>query len=348
MLQANKFKQSIEKQWYGKPSWLWLLAPLSGVFWGLSHLRKKMLSAKAYHAPCPVIIVGNIAVGGTGKTPLIIALANALQRAGFSPAIVSRGYGAAFNDVTLVPPAADPKIFGDEPVLIANSCDCPVIIAKKRVLGVQTAHQAYACNVVLCDDGLQHYALGRSFEIAVFDGTRGVGNGWCLPVGPLRELPSRLARVNFTVINGQTLVNMPAMPTQVGYFSLRPVGWVNVKTGLCKVLGGLPWAAETGNNKQRVIAAAGIGNPQRFFEVLQTLGVFFETKVFADHHSYNAQDFAIANGRPVVMTAKDAVKCRAFAQPNWWYLAVEAELPIELEHAVIEHCQQWPQTQELV
>ncbi|MDZ7924305.1 MAG: tetraacyldisaccharide 4'-kinase [Marinagarivorans sp.] len=334
-------QQSVEKQWYGKPHWLWLLAPLSLVFWGLSRVRKPLQTLGAKPLTCPVIVVGNIAVGGTGKTPLIIALANTLINAGFSPAIVSRGYGVEIKTPTLVPPNGDTLIFGDEPVLVANSCACPVIISQNRTAAVIAAQQTYGCDVVLSDDGLQHYRMARSFEIAVFDGARGIGNGWCLPVGPLRELSSRLDSVDFVVINGEgELPHTSKKP--VVHFSLQPMGWVNVKTGRSKALSPLPWLAETGNNKHRILAVAGIGNPQRFFNTLTELGAFFNPKPHADHHIFTEYDFELANGGPVVMTAKDAVKCRDLAESNWWYLAVEASLPLALAQAVIDHCKQWP------
>ena len=333
-------QQHVEKQWYGQPHWLWLLAPLSLIFLGVSWMRKKIQKASTKAPACPVIVVGNIAVGGTGKTPLIIALANALIDAGLHPAIVSRGYGVEAKTPALVPPAGDTSAYGDEPVLIANSCACPVIICNNRTAAVLAAQQTYGCNVVLSDDGLQHYRMARSFEIAVFDGARGTGNGWCLPVGPLRELSARLDSVNFVAINGEgELTHTPKAP--VAHFDLQPVGWVNVKNGRFKKLSPLPWLAETGNNKHRILAVAGIGNPQRFFNTLTVLGAFFNPKPHAVHHVFTEYDFELANGGPVVMTAKDAVKCRELAESNWWYLAVEATLPPALKQAVIAHCKEW-------
>ncbi|HEY7771631.1 MAG TPA: tetraacyldisaccharide 4'-kinase [Marinagarivorans sp.] len=332
-------KRSIEKQWYGKPTWLWLLAPLSMLFVWLSRYRKKTLQKRAYHAHCPVIVVGNIAVGGTGKTPAIIALVKLLKASGYRPAVVSRGYGAKLpadiKKPAIVMQNADALAYGDEPVLIANSAQCPVWIASDRVAAVKAAEQQ-GSNVILSDDGLQHYKMARSFEIAVQDSVRGLGNGWCFPVGPLRELPERLATVDF-VLNNCTGADNAKPSRDDNAMRLQPVAWVNVRSGARMSVSALPWRGETGAN-QRVFALAGIGNPSRFFRSLEQLNVFFEPKAFADHHVYSAGDFDLVNGRPVVMTAKDAVKCRAFAEPNWWYLDVEAELPESLNARVLSHC----------
>lgn len=336
MSTLQKIQQSVERQWYNKPTWLYALAPLSGVFLGLSQLRKKRQQRKAYTASCPVIVVGNIALGGTGKTPVIIALAKALKDAGFMPGIVSRGYGASITTDGLVhslPFGADAQTYGDEPALIAQKSDCPVWIATDRVAAVKAAEYA-GCNVILADDGLQHYKMGRSFELVVQDASRGTGNGWCLPVGPLRELPERLNSVDYVLHNCAEDVDSKDFSHS---FRLKPAGWINVKTGLCQALTALPWRGETGT-KQRVLAVAGIGNPARFFSTLQRLGVFFEPLSFPDHHAFSTQDFALANGLPVVMTAKDAIKCQRFAEENWWYLSVEANLPQDLLHRIIQHC----------
>ncbi|WP_053981452.1 tetraacyldisaccharide 4'-kinase [Marinagarivorans algicola] len=346
MSRLQKIQHSVERQWYSKPTWLYALAPLSGVFLGVSRLRKKYQQHKAYKAACPVIVVGNIAVGGTGKTPVIIALAKALKDAGFMPGIVSRGYGASMTTDGLVhalPFGADAHTYGDEPVLIAQKSDCPVWIATDRVAAVKAAEYA-GCNVILADDGLQHYKMGRSFELVVQDANRGTGNGWCLPVGPLRELPERLNSVDYVLNNSS---EQSELASSNNAFSLKPAGWVNVKTGLCQALTALPWRGETGT-KQRVLAVAGIGNPARFFKTLQRLEVFFKPQSFPDHHAFSAQDFALANGLPVVMTAKDAIKCQHFAEENWWYLSVEADLPQDLLHRIIQHCEMFESTKPVI
>lgn len=338
-------RSNIEKQWYGKPTWLWLLLPLSGVFWGLSRLRKKKLQKKAFTPACPTIIVGNISVGGTGKTPLIIALVDALKNAGLDVVVISRGYGANSpesirHSVIRVPIFEDSPTaaaeYGDEPLMIARQTQATVLICRNRVLAAEAAAKQYQADVVLCDDGMQHYALGRSFEIAVIDASRGIGNGWCLPVGPLRELPNRLKLVDWVVVNGE----VHALPedlkgsldhNSVTSVQLQPIVWVNVKTGERKALTDLFL-------RTTVSAIAGIGHPERFFSTLNQLGVAFKAYPFPDHHHYQPSDFSVLPSGPVVMTEKDAVKCQACAKDNWWYLAVEFNLPKVFTHAVIEHC----------
>jgi tetraacyldisaccharide 4'-kinase len=342
-------RQHIEHQWYGKTTWLWILVPFSMLFRLLSHWRKKFLQSNAYHAKCPVIVVGNIVVGGTGKTPVLIALVAALKEAGFNPAVVARGYGRATSKRAAplqVPHDGDAKTYGDEPILIAKNSHCPVWVAEDRAAAVQMAER-HGSDVILSDDGLQHYRMGRSFELVVQDGQRAYGNGWCLPVGPLREAPIRLSSVDYVLINTGALKlaedirdlsdDSSEATDDRCTMALHPSGWVNVKTGHCNAIASQPWRSQTGN-AQRVHAIAGIGNPLRFFDTLEQLNVRCECHSFPDHHPFSLNDFAIFNGQPVVMTAKDAVKCRAFAQPNWWYLSVQAVLPPSLVEKVIEHC----------
>ena len=352
-------QKNIEKQWYSKPSWLWLLAPLSGVFWGVSCARKKWLSQRAYTPTCPTLVVGNISVGGTGKTPFIIALANALKQAGLKPVVISRGYGATVEGVQCVPleafsidasssdsPPANAfddlaQTYGDEPVMIAQHTGCPVLVGRERTQAARLAVETYQADVILCDDGMQHYALGRTLEIAMIDARRGLGNGWCLPVGPLRELSSRLTQVDWTVINGEVehlpdelkrlLYSAPHIAVQ-----LQPVAWVNVKTGERKPLAFLLDTPEF--TKTPFNAIAGIGHPERFFATLQNLGLAFKPQAFPDHHRFEVSDFLDLPPHAVLMTEKDAVKCRAFAQDNWWFLAVEFTLPKLFIHNIIKHC----------
>lgn len=314
--------KAIEARWYGKPGWLLLLWPLSAIFRLLAWLRRHYQVARQERLAVPVIIVGNIAVGGTGKTPLLIALAKQLQHMGYSPGILSRGYGTALTavDIHWVNAASNSALVGDEPVLIAKNTGCPVVVCRDRVAAARGLIARDGCDVLLSDDGLQHYRLARHMEIAVVDGSRGFGNGYCLPTGPLREPKKRLRQVDWVLCNGPSGRQELEAWAPVS-MNLQPQVWRHVKTDQAVALGAADWL------NQRVYAIAGIGNPQRFFDSLTELGLSFDNRAFADHHPYHQEDFAAFGDNVVVMTAKDAVKCRDFARENWWYLDVAATLP---------------------
>lgn len=320
----------LERAWYDTTSrrTLWL-RPLSWLFRRLASARRRQQQADAVRLPVPVIVVGNITVGGTGKTPLILALAKHLQARGWQPGIISRGYGGRLESYpALVPPDGDPARYGDEPVLLARNSHCPVAVDPDRVRAAQFLLGTPAgCNLILSDDGLQHYRLARDIEIIVVDGRRLFGNGQCLPEGPLREPPSRLAEATFVVSNGS-----PARPLPVPTLTMQvlPQSWLQVRSGLRRAL------AE-GTPAGRVHAVAGIGNPQRFFDTLRALGLDVIEHAFADHHAFTASDLDFGDDCPVIMTSKDAVKCHAFAGEHVWALEVEAELPAALAHALQQH-----------
>lgn len=332
-----KFQQHVEKQWYGNPHWLRLLSPLGFAFGKLAANRRKQLQATAQQLPVPVIVIGNIMVGGTGKTPVIMALVKLLQTRGFKPAVISRGFGGSLTQrspkAVFVVEKVDPALYGDEPSLIYSTCNAPVYIGRNRL---QAAKQAIAdgAEVVLSDDGLQHYRLPRSFEIAVQDGERGLGNGKLLPVGPLRELPERLSEVDHVLINGtKSWPEIAKFNPKTSIASLAPSAWVNVKTSERLNIEKHPWG------ERAVCAVAAIGNPERFFTSLAQLDVALSRHPFKDHHQFTASDFAPMGDLPVVMTAKDAVKCQSFAKDNWWYLAVDMVLPKKLIEQVVQHCE---------
>jgi tetraacyldisaccharide 4'-kinase len=307
----------ITRLWQTSSIWVYLLLPLAWLYRAVVAMRRCCYQhglAKIYTPPVPVIIIGNISVGGTGKTPLVIAIACFLTQRGYKVGIVSRGYGGKAEAYPFwVKSTSSPQDAGDEPLLIARKTHCPVVVDPKRARGVQTLIQQHACDMVLADDGLQHYALARSIEIAVIDGVRRMGNGYCLPAGPLREPQKRLHGVDIIVSNGKAQVGEFAMQLKTeGMYSLvYPQHITPLST----------W------HGQRVHAVAGIGNPPRFFQLLRNHGLVLIEHEFADHHAYRACDLDFADDLPIVMTEKDAVKCAAFATKRHWYLAVAAELP---------------------
>ena len=312
-LSLNRWLQA---QWYGQTFPNPLLLPLEGLFRGAVALRRGAYCVglkKSERLPVPVIVVGNLTVGGTGKTPLVIWLAGFLERQGFRPGIVSRGYGGAKSRRPLaVKPNTDPRLAGDEPVLIARRTGRPVYVFSAKAEAARALLAETDCDLVIADDGLQHYALARDLEIAVIDGARGFGNGRCLPAGPLREPPERLGAVDLVVYSGAS---------RDGHFMALEGGEaVHLRDETRR----RPLASFVG---QPLYALAGIGHPERFFAHLRSHGLVFEPREFPDHHGYRQEDLAFAGETPLLMTEKDAVKCRAFAGPEHWYVPVEARLP---------------------
>jgi tetraacyldisaccharide 4'-kinase len=306
-------EQAVVKQWYSKPTWLWVFLPLMPLLWLVRLLRRWLLTARQSRLPVPVVIIGNINVGGTGKTPVIIALTHALQACGLWVGVVSRGYGGSFNGTVLsVDNNTDPSLCGDEPALLAQVLGCPVCVGRDRVAAAAELVRR-GCQVILSDDGLQHYRLGRDLEIIVLDKSRGLGNGWCLPMGPLREPARRLKQADWVLINGG------AGPDG---FVLQPRRWRHLASNEAYPVQPWPWGEQS-----QVCALAGIGNPERFFRSLEDWGLKVTRRALPDHHRFNPMDFAFADGQPLLITAKDAVKCRMLAPPNTWVLDVEAQLP---------------------
>jgi len=320
--------EQLARCWYRSCPWRFLLVPLSLVFLVVTSMRRWAYRSgwlRIARLSVPVVVVGNITAGGTGKTPLVIWLAERLKRAGYRPGIVSRGYGGRSKAATPVRPDSDPAAVGDEPVLLARRTACPVWVGRGRV---EAAQQLLAfhpeVDVILADDGLQHYALGRDVEVVVIDGERGFGNGWLLPAGPLREPRSRLRAVDAVVVNGgQALAQIPAPQ-----FAMALVGdrfWR---------LGQPESSVGAGCFAGRVVqAVAGIGNPERFFRKLRQLGIQIEAHARPDHHRYDVSDIPAGT---VLMTEKDAVKCAGFDLPDAWALAVDAELAPGLEKNILE------------
>lgn len=323
------------------PNAMWLerhwqrVTPISAALYPLSLLFRAVAAArrsayrhgvlKTQHIAVPVIVVGNITVGGTGKTPLVLWLAAFLEQHGMQPAIVSRGYRAEATSPRPVSAASDPARFGDEPVLLAQRSGCPVWIGKDRVAASRALLAAHpSTDIIISDDGLQHYRLARDVEIAVVDGARGLGNGLLLPAGPLREPPSRLASVDAVVVNGGAGASTPRA------YAMRLEG-----RDFRNLLNPEWLVGPEYFQRKRVHAIAGIGHPPRFFSHLAALGLQFEAIAFADHHAYTASEIAIPGAEAIVMTEKDAVKCAAFASEIHWALPVAAVPDPELGELVL-------------
>jgi len=307
----------LNKVWYEPHPALVVFVPLGLVYAAVAGTRRALYRTgflTRHHADVPVIVVGNLTVGGTGKTPLTIWLANFLRaELGYRPGIVARGYrGRARHWPQQVRPDSDPDTVGDEAIIIARRTGCPVAAGPDRVAAIDALLQHSDCDIVISDDGLQHYPLAGDVEIAVVDGVRRFGNGFCLPAGPLREPAGRLKSVDLIVTNGIA---------GRGEFAMR-----YVPRGLVPVGGGglIPLDAL---HPRRIHAVAGIGNPERFFRMLKGLGFDVIEHAFDDHHPFVRDDFRFADGLPIVMTEKDAVKCERLALANAYALPVDAELP---------------------
>jgi len=326
----------LEREWQRLGGGALLLLPLSLVMALIVALRRLAYRAgilPSWRAPVPVVVVGNITAGGTGKTPLTLAVLGALARRGFTPGVVSRGYGRVprnLNDplgvVRVYPDVATPEHFGDEPVLIALRSRVPVYVSHDRPAAARALLQAHPeVDVIVSDDGLQHYALARDVEIAVVDGERRFGNGLMLPAGPLREPVSRLSRVDAVVVNGGWSDSVPG--TRQFAMTLGGERFVALAGGRQATVEEFA-AAARGRN---VAAVAGIGYPERFFEHLARLGVEAKALPFPDHHGFQPKELKIPGAEIVVMTEKDAVKGAAFADSRLWFRRVDAILPPDFE-----------------
>jgi tetraacyldisaccharide 4'-kinase len=310
----------LQRRWYARgaaPPW-WTL-PVAAVFGGVSCLRRGLYRhgwLKSTHLPVPVIVAGNISVGGAGKTPLTIALAEGLRARGFKPGVVSRGYSGSARVPMLLDAQPDPAIVGDEPALIRSRTGAPVAIGADRVAASRLLLEA-GVDVIIADDGLQHYALGRDVEICVVDGERRFGNQQLLPAGPLREPLVRLRTVDFIVCNGGE-PQSGEIPMRLALRDAVSLVDPTRKRSLADFAG------------TRVHAVAGIGNPPRFFKSLRGRGIGIIEHPFPDHHRYTATELDFGDGAPVLMTEKDAVKCRALAAGHWWSVPVSAVLPDSL------------------
>ena len=320
----KQIEQFILRGWYQGAWWIILLAPLGWLTAFVARRRYRKYQAErdsSFIPPVPVVVVGNITVGGTGKTPFVAALVAQLKQQGLTPGIISRGYGSQAEQYPrLVTADDDAAESGDEPLMLARMTGAPVVIDPNRLQGLRYLLQHHPCDVVISDDGLQHYALPRDLEIVVLDGERQLGNGRCLPAGPLREPAERLQQVDWCVMNGSAQ------------------GWTHVPVQKMTLCAGDMVALQTGQQRPpdellerygTAHAVAGIGNPERFFKGLEQSGWTIIRHPFPDHHAYRPSDLAFGDDLPVIMTEKDAVKCHRFPPSdelkNSWYLPVEAE-----------------------
>jgi tetraacyldisaccharide 4'-kinase len=303
----------LNRIWYDRAAPPWWLLPLSLTYGAVAGSRRYLYARhwrRSIRISSPVIVVGNLSVGGTGKTPLVCWLVSRLIDMGFRPGVVTRGYGGSLRTVRLLGPSEDANIVGDEAILLARRTGAPVAVGRDRPAASQLLVNA-GCNVVVSDDGLQHYALARDCEIVVIDGDRRFGNGWLLPAGPLREAPTRLTGADAVVVNGGRVMVDGALTMRMEAKSA-----VGLTGGAIKPLDEFAG--------QCVHAVAGIGNPERFFNMLRSHGIEVIGHALPDHARLQAADISFDDQRPVLMTEKDAVKCASLAGSSHWYVPVTA------------------------
>ena len=301
--------------WYKKSLWLYLLYPFSLIFSYLTSLRrKKFLTNRitSFKSEVPIVVVGNLTIGGTGKTPLVKYIVTELKNKDYKPGIVSRGYGGKFKETLQVTSETPVKHTGDEAQILAK-LDVPFYIDKNRVRAVKKLSKNHDCDVIISDDGLQHYKMGRQVEIAVIDGKRRFGNNLTFPAGPLRESSKRIDTVDFIVNNSG--------PTEEGEYlmNISPTKFVHLKSGKS-------YSIENWPMHKQVHAVAGLGNPGRFFDLLDKLGFDIIRHPFPDHHNFLSSDIFYLDHLPIVMTEKDASKCKDFDNNKIWYLKIDADL----------------------
>jgi len=314
----------LERAWFDGSRWPYSLLPFEFLFTRLAARKRINDERQQWQPPIPVIVVGNISVGGTGKTPFTLALINYLREQGYTPGVVSRGYKANPPSTPYqVQASGAAELCGDEPLMMVQRSGVPLFIDPDRVNACKALIQQTACDIIISDDGLQHYRMGRTIEIAVIDGVRGLGNQHCLPVGPLREPVDRLNHVDMVVINGSPETAKGFQWEGAFSMKLKPSGLVSLADHSSVNIAQL--------SHQPVHAIAGIGNPARFFTSLRDQGCEVIEHCFNDHHQYTQEDITFGDGLPVIMTEKDAVKCRIFGGlTHTYYMPVDAILPSAL------------------
>ena len=313
-----------ESVWYEKHPLTLILLPLSLFYQVCIKIRNLLYTTRLlskYKVSVPVIVVGNITVGGNGKTPFVIWLCQFLTQKGYFPGIISRGYGGDCNkSPQLVTSDSSPSQVGDEPLLLAQRSGRPVIVFHNRYLAAVQLLKQTNCNILVCDDGLQHLSLERELEIVVIDGNRRFGNGYCLPAGPLRDSINRLSSVDIIVAKNKALKNEHLMNYE--YEDLQSIHIDKKSLNIQKLHG------------KTVHAVAGIANPFEFHSYLKNKGVKIIKHVFPDHHAYVASDLEFNDNLPIVMTEKDAVKCKTFVADNMWYLPIKARMDNKFHYEI--------------
>lgn len=320
MNNTSWLQQWLENIWYKGGKGKYLLLPLTGLYCAVNQFQYWKASRNSKNnskLTCPVIVVGNITVGGTGKTPLTVYLVKLLQQTGYKPAIITRGYG---GQATVWPQSvtteSEAQQVGDEAVLMASRTNVPVYAGADRMESIEQLLKNHDCDVIISDDGLQHYKMPRDLEIAVIDGTRLLGNELCLPAGPLREKKQKLDECDFVVVN--SVIDSQAVNSHWIQMKLEGDSLVNISTDQSQTL--------TDFSEIEVHAVTGIGNPQRFYKTLEQAGLKLITHSFPDHHDFKPSDIQFNDELPIVITEKDAVKCQKLVGDNVWYLPVSARL----------------------
>jgi tetraacyldisaccharide 4'-kinase len=299
-----------------------LLLPLSGLYCLVAIIRRKLYQLnikKSFSAQVPVIVIGNIVVGGSGKTPLLISLCDYVSSKGFKPGVVSRGYGGSVTSIKQVSSDDKAEQVGDEPLMISQRTNVPVVVGADRVSAINYLLANNQCDIVFSDDGLQHYRMRRDLDIAVIDAERKFGNGFCLPAGPLREPVSRLKEVDLVVYNGGNINNQAEYSYRLQIAGLKPLNGEHSR------------ALSSFTTNMTIHAVAGIGHPARFFNQLTNSGLNIIEHAFQDHHQYQQHDFSGWHTDCIIMTEKDAVKCRHLTLPDAWIVVVDAEWSDALE-----------------
>jgi len=313
--------KSLEQYWYDSSPIIWLLLPLSALYCAITGIRRQLYKLKikqSFSANVPVIIIGNIVAGGSGKTPLLISLCEYARDNGLAPGVVSRGYGGSFTGLKQVDTNDKAAVVGDEPLMIHQKASVPVVVGSDRVAAINHLLEYNQCNVIFSDDGLQHYRMKRDFEIAVIDSSRGFGNGFCLPAGPLREPVSRLKQVDMVVYNETGSRGSERLSYSLQFSMVSPL------------TGGEARPLSSFENKT-VHAVAGIGHPMRFFNQLREMGVSIVEHAFSDHHQFQLDDFAGWQSDCIIMTEKDAIKCADLLLADAWVVNSSVQLSAALK-----------------